>query len=224
MRDLQKDLKKTTLSKNNADTAGPRKNPPRKSSSAKNKDSHIKTAVNQNVTKIVDSDDENSSVDIDVTNSNTIGSTIKISDLENGAGPSTDTTSDNKVHSTEIVDDLNEEAAYIMEFDASEKNDEHEESRNTNAKSIKQAASPKRKPSTTKKTRNKKTPLPAPITTTLEIQKSSPKSDDDFVSPVLPLASTEPESQLPIPEQEDLVSLVKPIQPRRRIRKLTKVI
>ncbi|EPB81553.1 hypothetical protein HMPREF1544_11728 [Mucor circinelloides 1006PhL] len=109
----------------------------------------------------------------------------------------------------ETSDDLNDIAADIINFDASDDNDRHKPTSSKSKRVI------SKKTTTTKAKRNQ--PVPKVIITPAS-SAQKPSDDDDFASPVLPLASMETDSQPA--EEEDVVSLVKPIRPKRRIRKL----
>lgn len=154
-------------------------------------------------------------------------------DEDEDEGPTTRAASNRKTNPIKNSDDLNEEAAYIMKLDTFEKFDDSVEtiSHKTNTKSAKQVEKPTEKP-TPRKANNKKPPPPPPVIASPQIEKPSSNSDDDFASPILPLASPEPDSQPVIDqpsliqnlaEKDDSISFAKPIRPRRKIRKLTKV-
>lgn len=122
----------------------------------------------------------------------------------------------------EYLDDLDDAAAYIMDLEATENDDQPKP---TPSKSKRTS----RKEATTQKAKGKKAASKA----TSPAQKPY-DDDDDFASPILPLAPLESDTQptrettpmlpnLEEEEEEDTVSLVKPIRSKRRIRKLTNV-
>ncbi|KAL9543039.1 hypothetical protein MBANPS3_008307 [Mucor bainieri] len=119
-------------------------------------------------------------------------------------------------------DDLNDAAAYITDLDGDENNDQ--------PKSVpSKSRHASHKETTAQEAKGKKAASKASASGSATAQKPS-EEDNDFASPVLPFASLESDTQptrestplLPHleDEDEDAVSLVQPIRPKRRIRKL----
>ncbi|KAK4517839.1 Cytoplasmic tRNA 2-thiolation protein 2 [Mucor velutinosus] len=144
----------------------------------------------------------------------------KVDESDGGQDEATTSSKKAKAKRDEYSDDLNDAAAYVMDLDATENDDQPKP---TSSK-LKQA---KNKETAAQKSKGKKAAPKGTASVPSSAQK--PSDDDDFASPVLPLASIESDTHptrettpmLPsLEEEEDAVSLVKPIRPKRRIRKL----
>ncbi|CAO3631632.1 unnamed protein product [Mucor fragilis] len=152
---------------------------------------------------------------------NNVSPIKKVDDSDGDHDETTTSSKKAKQKENEYFDDLDDAAAYIMDLDASESNDQPTPTsfKAKQAKNTEAAA---------QKAKGKKAASKATTSAPSSTQKPS-DDESDFASPVLPLASVESDTQrtrettpmLPnLEEEEDAVSLVKPIRPKRRIRKL----
>lgn len=186
-------------------------------------------ASRKTITPAIDDDDDYEDDDfvVSVKKPSRFDNVSPISKVDGSDGDHDEATTSSKKakqKEPEYSDDLNDAAAYIMDLDATENNDQP----TPTSLKPKQA---KNKETAAQKAKGKKTAFKATTSAPSSIQKPS-DDDGDFASPVLPLASLESDTQptrettpmLPNPEEEDdAVSLVKPIRPKRRIRKLANV-
>ncbi|GAN00645.1 hypothetical protein MAM1_0001d00067 [Mucor ambiguus] len=222
IKDLREALKKAMTMKKGEQISMPTSASPPPSAIRKTRTSSAKSS-RKATTPVIDDDNDDNFI-LSVKKPSRFGDTSSITKVdESNEDHNEAATSSKKAKpkKDEYSDDLNEAAAYIMDLDADENDDQ--------PKPI--SSKPRRanhKETIIIKSKGKKAASKATTSTPSPAQKSL-EEDNGFASPILPLASIEPDSQstretTPMPphleEEEDAVSLVKPIRPKRRIRKL----